>query len=64
MTTTRLVVAALVIAGIAGSVPAASAKKHHKSHTMSTKKGSTSGNESSQGNVGPGTNNNNTAPSK
>ncbi|MGC2809458.1 MAG: hypothetical protein WA303_03680 [Bradyrhizobium sp.] len=59
MTTTRLVVAALVIAGIAGSVPAASAKKHHKSHTMSTKKGSTS-----QGNVGPGTNNNNTAPSK
>ena len=39
MKAVRVLVAALVVAGMAGSVPAASAKKHHKSHSMSMKKG-------------------------
>jgi hypothetical protein len=70
MKTTRIVLAALLIAGVAGAAPAATAKKHHKSHSMSMNKGSTSmkkpmpGDESSQGNVGPGTSNNNTKPGK
>jgi hypothetical protein len=66
MKTTRFFLAALVVAGLAGTMPAASAKKHHKSgsmNSMSVKKGSTSSgaaaNPSSEGNVGPGTNNNN-----
>jgi hypothetical protein len=63
MKTARLLVAAILIAGVAGAAPAANAKKHHKSHSMSMKK-NMSGGESSQGNVGPGTTNNNSKPSK
>jgi hypothetical protein len=43
MQTMKVLIAAFVVAGVAGSVPAASAKKHHKSHSMSMKKGSMSG---------------------
>jgi hypothetical protein len=60
MKTTRILVAALVIGGLAGSMPAASAKKHKSHSSMSMKKGSAA-NPSSEGNVGPGTNNNNGA---
>jgi hypothetical protein len=52
----KVVLTTLVLVGVAASIPAASAKKHSKSHSMSMKKGSSAG-ESSQGNVGPGTNN-------
>jgi hypothetical protein len=56
----KVLVAAFIITGLACSVPAAVAKKHHKSHSMSTKQSSmkNSANPSSEGNVGPGTNNN------
>lgn len=56
----KTLIAAFIITGVAGSVPAATAKKHHKSHSMTTKQGSmkSSANPSSEGNVGPGTNNN------
>jgi len=74
MMKSRLTIAALVIAGLAGSPFAASAKmykhtKHHSSTMNSTTttganmKSPTSpsmrGNTSSEGNVGPGTTNNN-----
>jgi hypothetical protein len=39
MKAVRVLIAVLVVSGIAGSVPAASAKKHHKSHSMSMTKG-------------------------
>jgi hypothetical protein len=55
----RTLVAALVVAGLAVSVPAASAKKHHhKSHSMAMKKTGNSGgmkpDASGQGGSGPG----------
>jgi hypothetical protein len=68
----RVLIAALVIAGVAGSLPAASARKHHhKSHSMSMKKDSGTGmnngmkdpnampnkDATGQGTVGPGSNN-------
>ncbi len=74
MTKTRLAIAAMVAAGLAGS-PVAYAKtykhpKHHASTTTGTSMKSTTGANmksssmkssggSSSGNVGPGTNNNN-----
>ena len=67
----KLLVTALVIAGFAGSTFTADAKmrKHHKASSMTTtgmgggaSKGNAA-NPSSQGNVGPGTNNN-AGPSK
>jgi hypothetical protein len=72
MKTTRIVIAALIAAGLASSPFAATAKSHKqsKSHstmtTGSSMKPSHSGtmgntpaaNPSGQGNVGPGTNNN------
>lgn len=69
MKAVRVLISALVVAGIAGSVPAASAKKHHKSHSMSMKKGTgmSSGmkdpnakpnpDATGQGTVGPGSGN-------
>jgi len=60
MDITKILLTTLVAAGLAGSVPPAVAKKHHKSHSTSMKQGSmkNSANPSSEGNVGPGTNNN------
>jgi hypothetical protein len=60
MKTTRILVAALVIGGLAGAMPAVSAKKHKAQTSTLMKKGSAA-NPSSEGNVGPGTNNNNGA---
>ncbi|MGC2811880.1 MAG: hypothetical protein WA303_16085 [Bradyrhizobium sp.] len=63
MKATKLLVAALVIAGLAGSTFSADAKSkkhHHKTHSMSTDKDtskSNPANPSSQGNAGPGTTN-------
>jgi hypothetical protein len=75
MMNSRLTIAALLIAGLAGSPFAASAAmykhtKHHTSSSMTTgtnmkssrTKSMGGSNESSQGNVGPGTTNNNTTP--
>jgi hypothetical protein len=58
MKTTKLLVAALVIAGLAGSTLSADAKsrKHHKSHPTSMSKDTSKSNDanpSSQGNAGP-----------
>ena len=68
MKITKIILTALLVAGVAGSIPAASAKKHPKSHVMSMKKGMAGGRTgmsgggateksqgSSQGNVGRGT---------
>jgi hypothetical protein len=71
MMKTRLAIAALVAAGLAGSTFAVEAKTHktttHKSMSnhsstttganMKSNKSGTAANPSSQGNVGPGTNN-------
>ena len=61
MKVTKLLVAALVIAGLAGSTFSADAKSrkhHHKTHSTSTGKDmSKPANPSSQGNTGPGTTN-------
>ena len=64
MKSIKVLFALFVAVGLAGSVPAANAKKHHKSHSMSMKKGAASGDTSSEGNVGPGTTNNGSMPSK
>ncbi len=72
MIKTRLAIAVLVAAGLAGSTFSAEAKTHHKRHhatssattgaNMKSSPGMKSGG-SSEGNVGPGTNNNQTPPS-
>lgn len=54
MKATRILFATLLIAGVAGSVPAASAKKHHKPQSMTMKKGSMKPDPSGQGGSGPG----------
>jgi len=60
MKVTKILLTALVAAGLACMGPPAFAKKHHKSHSSSMKQSSmkSSANPSSEGNVGPGTNNN------
>jgi hypothetical protein len=63
MKKTQLALALLVATGLAAAPFAAEAKSHKRHHTMSSQtttganmKSGTSANPSSQGNVGPGTN--------
>ncbi|HEU0146804.1 MAG TPA: hypothetical protein VFR21_07985 [Bradyrhizobium sp.] len=65
MKTTQLTLAVLLAAGLAAAPFAAEAKSHKKHHSMSSSSSQTTGanmksgstaNPSSQGNVGPGTN--------